>query len=244
MNFLYVAVSGDGFIGISLGFHNTAGPGKHQAVALRVMADKTIFLSCCMEGYQGTLHAQAYRQFYRYCVIKGTVHLVFGDAAAIFQQCIFLIRRPLPSQSTILTAQARSDGQQTTGFVIHRCKILPDPSLHSDNTSYGWNNYLGQPWKKFSRLVIMESHIGAIMHPEGYTPSEGAKDEKQSTLYYAEYGNIGGGSNLSKRVKWPGFHAIGPKEAKRYTVGRFLHGSSWIQAIGVPVKLGLYRHVT
>jgi pectin methylesterase-like acyl-CoA thioesterase len=212
-------------------------------VALRVMADKTIFLSCCIEGYQGTLHAQAYRQFYRDCVIKGTVDFVFGDAAAAFQQCIFLIRRPLPSQSTTLTAQARSEGQQITGFVLHRCKILPDPSLHSENNSNGWNNYLGRPWNKFSRLVIMESHIGGIVHPDGYTPMEGAKDERLSTLYYAEYKNIGGGANLSKRVKWSGVRSIRSKEARRFTVARFLRGSSWIQATGVPVKLGLYRHV-
>lgn len=81
------------------------------------------------------------------------------------------------------------------------------------------------------------------MHPEGYTPMEGAKDDRRSTLYYAEYKNVGGGSDLSKRIKWPGVHAINSKEAKLFTVGRFLHGSSWIQDIGVPVKLGLYRHV-
>ncbi|KAJ1696824.1 hypothetical protein LUZ63_005336 [Rhynchospora breviuscula] len=233
-------VSGDGFIGMDLGILNTAGPEKQEAVALRVMADKAIFLSCRMEGYQQTIYAQAYRQFYRNCIIKGTVDFVSGDAAAVFQQCIFLIRRPLPTQSTILAAQSRSDRQQTTGFVLHRCKILPDPSFHSDNSS-SLNNYLGRPSKKFSRLVIMESHVGKIVHPEGYAPSELAKDGWQSSLYFAEYRNVGGGSNFSKRVKWPGFRVIGTKDAKRFTVGRFLHGSSWIQATGVPVKLGLYR---
>ncbi|KAJ3673203.1 hypothetical protein LUZ60_006577 [Juncus effusus] len=235
------AVSGDGFIGIGLGFRNTAGPEKFQAVALRVMADRTIFLSCRMEGYQDTIFAQAYRQFYRNCIIKGSVDFIFGDAAAVFQSCIFLVRRPLPSQPTILTAHGRSDRQQTTGFVLQHCKILPDTTLLSDNNNSS-KNYLGRPWKSFSRTVIMESHVGAFVHPEGYMPWEGAEIERNSTLYYAEYNNVGGGCDLKKRVKWPGFHAIGSSEAKRFTVGRFLHGNDWIQAAGLPVKLGLYRN--
>ncbi|XP_020088214.1 pectinesterase-like [Ananas comosus] len=233
------SVSGDGFIAIRLGFRNTAGAVKHQAVALRVKADRSIFLNCRMEGYQDTLYAQAYRQFYRGCVISGTVDFIFGDASAVFQNCIIVVRRPLDNQQNIVTAHGRVDRQQKTGFVIQRCRILPEQGLteaaaHKANV----RSYLGRPWKEFARTVVMESHIGGFIHPDGYMPWEG--EFALSTLYYAEYNNFGGGSNVSTRVPWPGFHVISRREAERFTVGNFLYGADWIPATGAPFRLGMY----
>ncbi|KAK8931088.1 putative pectinesterase/pectinesterase inhibitor 45 [Platanthera zijinensis] len=75
------AATGFGLMLIGMGFRNTAGPQKHQAVALRVQSDNAVILNCRMEGYQDTLYAQAHYQFYRSCVIVGT------DTAYILQNC-------------------------------------------------------------------------------------------------------------------------------------------------------------
>lgn len=228
---------GDGFNGRAMGFRNTAGPAKHQAVAARIQSDRAIFINCRFEGYQDTLYAQAHRQFYRSCVIAGTVDFIFGDAASIFQNCMIVVRRPLENQQNIVTAQGRTEKQQTTGIVLHNCRILADRTLEPVKNSI--RSYLGRPWKEFSRTIVMESTIEDFIHPDGWLPWQG--DFALSTLYYAEYNNKGPGAKIDKRVKWPGYKSVITKEeANQYTVQNFLPGD-WVNVKGVPLRPTLYQ---
>jgi pectinesterase len=111
------AVSGDRFIAVDVTFRNTAGPKKHQAVALRNNADLSTFYRCSFEGYQDTLYVHSLRQFYRECEIHGTVDFIFGNAAAVFQSCNLFARKPMANQKIAFTAQGRSDPNQNTGIV-------------------------------------------------------------------------------------------------------------------------------
>ncbi|XP_074280828.1 putative pectinesterase/pectinesterase inhibitor 45 [Silene latifolia] len=220
------AVLGEGFVGIAMGFRNTAGPEKHQAVALRVQADRSIFLNCRMEAYQDTLYVQTHRQFYRSCYITGTIDFIFGDAAAIFQNCIIVPRKPLDNQQNIITAQGRADNHENTGIVLQNCKIQPDKDLEPVKSKI--KTYLGRPWKLYSRTIVMESTIEDFVDPAGWMPWEG--DFALKTLYYAEFNNNGPGSNVGKRVNWAGYKkSITKKEAESFTVIPFLQGSSWIE---------------
>ncbi|URE34416.1 pectinesterase [Musa troglodytarum] len=142
------AAIGDGFMAVDMAFLNTAGANKHQAVALRVQADRAIFLQCRMEAYQDTLYAHSHRQFYRDCLISGTIDFIFGDASAVFQHCILTVRRPLNNQQNIVLAQGRSVLQESTGFVIHNCRIVAIPALADAKPKF--RNYLGRPWQEFS----------------------------------------------------------------------------------------------
>ncbi|GKC35279.1 pectinesterase-like protein [Tanacetum coccineum] len=62
--FLGEAINGNGFIAKDIGFENIAGPNKHQAVALRVSADLTIFHKYVMEGHQEAPKKMAKRELF------------------------------------------------------------------------------------------------------------------------------------------------------------------------------------
>nr|DAD33968.1 TPA_asm: hypothetical protein HUJ06_012819 [Nelumbo nucifera] len=230
------SVIGDGFICRSMGFHNTAGPEGHQAVALRVQSDRAAFFNCRMDGYQDTLYVQAHRQFYRNCVISGTIDFIFGDSSTVIQNSLIIVRRPLDNQQNTVTAQGKKFKDESTGLVLQNCKIVPEQRLVAERLKIP--SYLGRPWKEYAVTVIMESTIGDVIRPEGWMPWAG--DFALDTLFYAEYNNRGPGANTDHRVKWKGFKVITKKdEALRYTVGPFIQGDEWLKDTGSPFTLGL-----
>ncbi|KAL5226301.1 hypothetical protein ABZP36_014566 [Zizania latifolia] len=231
------AVLGQGFVAVNMTFRNTAGAAKHQAVALRCGADLSTFYQCSFEGYQDTLYAHSLRQFYRACDIYGTVDYVFGNAAAVFQDCTLYNRLPMAGQSNTVTAQGRTDPNQNTGTTIQGCAIVAAPDLAA-NTAFATTNYLGRPWKLYSRTVIMQSDVGGLIDPSGWMPWDG--DFALSTLYYAEYNNSGAGSDTSKRVTWLGYHVLtNSADATNFTVGNMVLGDFWLPQTGVPFTSGL-----
>uniref|UniRef100_A0A5B6YNI6 Pectinesterase n=1 Tax=Davidia involucrata TaxID=16924 RepID=A0A5B6YNI6_DAVIN len=230
------AVSGDGFIAQAMTFENTAGPQKHQAVALRSGSDLSVFYSCSFKGYQDTLYVYSQRQFYRDCDIYGTIDFIFGDAVTVLQNCNIYVRKPMSGQKNTVTAQARTDPNENTGIVIHNSRVTAASDLRPVQGSF--ETYLGRPWQKYSRTVFMESSLDGLIDPAGWLPWSG--NFALSTLYYAEYMNSGGGAGTGGRVKWPGYHVItSATEAGKFTVGNFLAGNSWIPGTGVPFTSGL-----
>ncbi|KAK1390080.1 Pectinesterase [Heracleum sosnowskyi] len=230
------ATSGDGFIAKDMTFENTAGPQKHQAVALRSGADFSVFYRCSFKGYQDTLYVYSQRQFYRDCDIYGTVDFIFGDAVAVMQSCNIYVRKPMSNQFTTVTAQHRTDPNENTGIVIHDSIVTAASDLKAVQGSF--KNYLGRPWGQYSRTVVMKSSLDGLISSQGWFPWDG--DFALSTLYYGEYMNTGSGAGTSGRVKWPGYHVItSSAEAGKFSVGSFLNGNSWIPATGVPFSSGL-----
>ncbi|CAN6803411.1 unnamed protein product [Brassica oleracea var. botrytis] len=229
------AVTSPNFVAVNITFRNTAGPEKHQAVALRSSADLSIFYSCSFEAYQDTLYTHSLRQFYRECDIYGTVDFIFGNAAVVLQNCNLYPRQPLPNQFNAITAQGRTDPNQNTGTSIHNCTIRPADDLASSN--YTVKTYLGRPWKEFSRTVFMQSYMDGFIEPVGWREWNG--DFALSTLYYAEYNNTGPGSSTTNRVVWPGYHVINSTDANNFTVSNFLFGDEWMVRSGVPYMAGL-----
>nr|QIR83176.1 pectin methylesterase 18 [Cunninghamia lanceolata] len=118
-----VGVSGNGFIARDMTFENTAGPQKHQAVALRVGSDQSAVYRCSIKGYQNTLYVYSLRQLYREVDIYGTVDSIFGNAAVVIQNSNIIGRRPLTNQQNTITAQGRTNPKENTGISFHHCIV-------------------------------------------------------------------------------------------------------------------------
>ncbi|KAF7086323.1 hypothetical protein CFC21_089623 [Triticum aestivum] len=227
-----VAAMGSGFIAKGLTIINDAGPGKGQAVALRVGGDLSIVYQCDIEAYQDTLYTHSNRQFYAEDGISGTVDFIFGNSAVVIQNCDIHPRKPRQGQKDTITAQGRTDPNQNTGISIHKCRIAAASDLG------GTKVYLGRPWKAYSRTVVMESSLDHSITPAGWLEWSG--QFALSTLYYGEYGNSGPGAGTSGRVKWGGVHtALSTVEATRFTVRDFILGDSWLGDTGVSYTSGL-----
>ncbi|XP_031113890.1 pectinesterase-like [Ipomoea triloba] len=230
-----LAVVGSGFILKGITIENYAGPEKHQAVALRSGSDLSVFFNSSFVAYQDTLYVHSLRQFYRDCDVYGTVDFIFGNAAVVFQNCNLYARKPMDNQKNIFTAQGREDPNQNTGISILNCKVAAAADLIPVQSSF--KNYLGRPWKEYSRTVFMFSNLGSLIDPAGWLEWDG--DFALKTLYYGEYQNRGPGSNTSARVKWPGYRILNTSEANQFTVGNFILGQQWIPATGVPFYVNL-----
>ncbi|XP_010534986.1 PREDICTED: pectinesterase/pectinesterase inhibitor 3-like [Tarenaya hassleriana] len=231
-----VAAVGERFLARDITFQNTAGPSKHQAVALRVGSDFSAFYQCDILAYQDSLYVHSNRQFFVKCLVTGTVDFIFGNAAVVLQDCDIHARRPNSGQKNMVTAQGRTDPNQNTGIVIQKCRIGATSDLQSVKGSFP--TYLGRPWKEYSRTVVMQSDISDVIRPEGW--HEWTGNFALNTLTYREYANRGAGAGTANRVKWRGFKVItSATEAQAFTAGRFIGGGGWLSSTGFPFSLGL-----
>ncbi|KAE8809988.1 hypothetical protein D1007_13308 [Hordeum vulgare] len=212
---------------------NTAGREAGAAVVLRSASKQSVFYRCEFKGYEDTLLADSNRQFYRECVISGTVDFIYGNAKAVFQDCLLLARAPLKGKHNVITAQGRDGPDGSSGFSFQNCRVTSQEDLNGSETE----TYFGRPWKNHSHVVFMQSFLDTIVHPSGWVAWNKTDGDVPPTVFYGEYGNTGPGANLSKRVPW--LHVMDAGQAEHYTVKRLIRGDEWLNATGVVYQPGL-----
>lgn len=230
-----VAVDGDRFVAVGMTFENTAGPQKHQAVALRVDSDFAAFYNCSFLGFQDTLYVHSLRQFFKSCQIEGTIDFIFGNAAAFFQDCTILFRPGLTNVGTsVVTAQGRTDPGETSALVFHKCMLDGTvPFLQESPRSHA--SYLGRPWKSFSRTVFLECVMAGFFRPEGWLPWNGSF--ALETLFYGEYLSAGAGGHAAGRVPWS--TQMSHDAALFFTIAPLIQGDRWLPSTNLPFSLSL-----
>ncbi|XP_076913426.1 pectinesterase-like [Bidens hawaiensis] len=232
-----LSVIGNNFLARDLTVINTAGPDKHQAVALRVTSDAA-FYHCQFISHQDTLYAHSLSQLYRECAIHGTVDFIFGNAAAIFERCLILVRKPIPGQKNVITAQGRLDPNQNTGISLQDCTIMAAPDFSVTERS-NFSTFLGRPWRNYSRTIVMRSYLGDIIDPRGWCAWN--KYSNLDTVEYIEYMNFGPGAETRNRVQWAGYHKNSSTDVDNFTIQSFLHGANeWLKSTDLPICGGLY----
>ncbi len=198
-------IGGHDFRAENITFENSFGLGS-QAVAALVEADRAVFRNCRFIGWQDTLYAKGGRQYYRDCYIEGHVDYIFGEAAAVFDEC------EIHSKADgYIAASMRFAADEPSGFVFYKCRL----------TSAGTRDgiYLGRPWRDYGRTIYIDTKIDAQIRPEGWHHWE---PQREKTAYFAEYHSTGKGASDSTRVKWA--HQLNDADAKAFSPDNFLRG--------------------
>lgn len=200
-----VYIGGHDFHAENITFENSFGAGS-QAVAVLVEADRAVFKNSRFLGWQDTLYAKNGRQYYQNCYIEGHVDFIFGQAAAVFDNCTIHSKG-----DGYIAAPMRFAADEPSGFVF------VNSTLTSENTKDGV--YLARPWRDYGRTVFLNTKMEAAIRPEGWNHW---LPEREKTAYFAEYNSSGSGANATTRVKWA--HQITESQTKEFLPENFLKG--------------------
>ncbi len=206
-----VLVQGNGFIAENLTIENTAGR-VGQAVALHIEADRVLIKNCRLLGNQDTLYLtkENARQYFLNCDIEGTTDFIFGEAVALFENCVIK-----SLVNSYFTAASTQEGQRF-GFVFLNCKLIAD--------SAATKVFLGRPWRPYAKTVFLHCELGSHIVVEGWNEWKGDAmfPDKEKTAYYAEFENTGAGAKTQGRVSWS--KQLSKKESKIYQPRNILKG--------------------
>lgn len=211
-----VLVEGNDFVAKNLTIQNNSGA-VGQAIALSVNANRTVFDSCNIKGFQDTVYTagEGFEQYFKNCYISGSTDFIFGEATVLFEGCTIHSRT-----NSYITAASTPKGQ-TYGYVFKDCKLTADKNVTQV--------YLGRPWRIHAKTVFVNCDMGRHIRPEGW--SNWSKKEAETTTFYAEYGSTGDGAKLAVRVPWS--HPLKKAEVKKYTIEHIFEsktkGIKWYQ---------------
>ena len=208
-----IYIGGHDFYAENITFENSfdykanAKAGGTQAVAVLSEADRLVFKNCRFLGWQDTLYAKNGRQYFENCYIEGHVDFIFGQAAAVFDNCTIHSKA-----DGYIAAPMRFAANEPSGFVFINSKL----------TGAGIEKgvFLARPWRAYGRTVFLNTEMGAHIRAEGWNNWGNAENER--TAYFAEFNSKGAGAKMTERAKW--IHQLTAAEARQFETENFLKG--------------------
>jgi pectinesterase len=198
-------VEADDCVLSNLKIENTSGP-VGQAVALHISGNRCAVINCNIIGNQDTLYAtgELSCQYFKGCYIEGTTDFIFGSATALFDDCT------IHSQANSFITAANTQKGKKYGFVFLNCKLTAAQGINSV--------FLGRPWRDYANVVFMKCNLGSHILSQGWSNWDNTTRDR--TAFFAEFQNMGAGSDTARRVKWS--RQLTPSEAEAYTPSEIL----------------------
>uniref|UniRef100_A0A6N2MJQ4 Pectinesterase n=1 Tax=Salix viminalis TaxID=40686 RepID=A0A6N2MJQ4_SALVM len=140
-----------------------------QAVALRIAGDKSAFYNCRLIGFQDTLCDDKGRHLFKDCYIEGTVDYIFGSGKSLYLGTKLQVIAD--AKGNFITAQARKNEGEDTGFSFVHCKV--------EGTGSG--AYLGRAWQQRPRVVFAYTTMSGVCNGAGANTAARAKSSKKLT---------------------------------------------------------------
>ncbi|MET9971621.1 pectinesterase family protein [Streptomyces sp. NPDC006356] len=195
-----------------------------QAVAIKVLGDRSAFHHCRFLGHQDTLYADSSaltvfaRQYFAHCYVEGDVDFVFGRGTAVFEHCHFrtLTRTDLagaPYGFVFAPSTARAN---PLGYLVTRSRVTSE----APDAYYK----LARPWVPSSdttarpSLVVRDTHLGAGI--DAVAPYTNMSDSfPWQEQRFAEYRNTGPGAAITVPENRP---QLTRRQAESATRGAYL----------------------
>ncbi|OMP09373.1 Pectinesterase, catalytic [Corchorus olitorius] len=192
-------------------------PGVTQAVAARILGDKSAFFGCRFLGLQDTLWSSKGRHYFSSCHIEGAIDFIFGSGESFFEDCsINVTGGAFESQirKGYITAQYRESPNDPNGFVFKGGKIFGT-----------LKHYLGRAWGPYSRVIFHHTTLDSGVVPLGWFAWKYIG--KEQNFMYAEVNCQGPGSDTSGRVPWE--KKLNPShEMQQFSRSSFIDHDGWI----------------
>jgi len=163
------------------------------ALSAQIDGDKCAFFECAFIGLQDSLWDSHGKHYFKNCYIQGGVDFIFGTAESVFEGSTLYYAMGeygVNRKKGYMTAQGRTSLSDPSAFVFKNCKF----------TGTG-KAYLGRAWKAYSRVIISNSDLSAVVDPLGWNAWT-FQGQESGKISYVETNNRGPGASTAGRVPW------------------------------------------